>query len=59
MISRNPRREAGPLTEVVVLGNVALRLDLKGKLDRHVLQWDPEAFAFTNLTEATKFLHKE
>ena len=41
------------------MGNVALRFDLKEKLDRHVLQWDPDAFKFTNLPEANDFLHIE
>ena len=50
---------AGPLTEVVLLGNVALRFELKEKMDRHALQWDPQAFEFTNLPEANRFLHTE
>jgi predicted dehydrogenase len=50
---------AGTLTEVVLLGNVALRYELKEKMDRHALKWDPQAFKFTNLPEANAFLHTE
>jgi len=50
---------AGPLTEVVLLGNVALRHELRTKLDAHKLMWDPEKFEFTNLPEANRFLHTE
>jgi len=50
---------AGPLTEAVLLGDVALQLELRAKLTRHKLYWDPKAFKFTNLPEANKFLHRE
>ncbi len=50
---------AGPLTEVVLLGNVALRMELRKQMARHKLQWDPEAFKITNLPEANQFLHTE
>lgn len=50
---------AGPLTETVLLGNIALRRDLKEKLCGQVLSWDAEKFSFTNLPEADKFLHYE
>ena len=43
---------AGPLTEVVLLGNVALRGQLRQALTRHRLDWDPAGFRFTNLAEA-------
>jgi hypothetical protein len=42
---------AGPLTETVLLGNIALRMNEK-------LYWDPEAFRFTN-SEANSYLHRE
>lgn len=48
---------AGPLTETVLLGNVALRMELKEKLGGTVLKWDPDKFSFTNMPEADKFLH--
>jgi len=50
---------AGPLTETVLLGNVALRMELKEKLGGLILNWSPEKFSFTNLPEADKFLHFE
>src|SRR5688572_628253 len=46
---------AGPLTEVVLLGNVALRPQLRQQLLRHRLDWDPAAFKFTSLDEANAF----
>ena len=50
---------AGTLTEVVLLGNIALRMELKEQVTRHKLNWDPEAFKITNLPEASQFLHVE
>jgi predicted dehydrogenase len=50
---------AGPLTETVLLGNIALRPELKEKLSGQSLLWNPEKFSFTNLTEADKYLHTE
>jgi predicted dehydrogenase len=50
---------AGPLTEVVLLGNVALRLKLRGELAKHKLLWDAEKLAFTNMPEANQFLRRE
>ena len=50
---------AGPLAEVVLLGNVALRLKLRGKMARHKLLWDPVKFEITNVPEANQFLRRE
>jgi len=50
---------AGPLTETVLLGNIALRMELKEKLSSRILKWDPDKFSFTNLPEADRFLHCE
>ena len=50
---------AGPLTESVLLGNVALRVQLREELTLHKLVWDPIGFRFPNLDEATKFLRRE
>ena len=50
---------AGPLTEVVLLGNVALRVQLREKLTRAKLLWDPTAFKITNLPEANEFLGRQ
>jgi predicted dehydrogenase len=50
---------AGPLTETVLLGNIALRRELRENLSGQVLNWDPDKFVFPNMPEADKFLHKE
>jgi hypothetical protein len=50
---------AGPLAEVVLLGNVALRTQMRQPLTRHKLLWDPESLKITNLTEANQFLRRE
>ena len=48
---------AGPLTETVLLGNIALRNEIKEKLGGEVMNWDPDKFSFTNMPEADQFLH--
>src|SRR5688572_16681249 len=50
---------AGPLAEVVLLGNIALRPQLRMPLTKHKLLWDSEKFEITNLPEANKFLRRE
>lgn len=50
---------AGPLTETVLLGNIALRPELREKLSHQSLQFDPEKLSFPNLPEADQFLHYE
>lgn len=45
---------SGALTEVMLLGNVALRF----KDSKTVLQWDPVKMEFPNLPEANPFVHK-
>jgi predicted dehydrogenase len=50
---------AGTLAEVVLLGNVALRVHLRELLTRKKLLWDPVAFKFTNLPEANEYLRRE
>lgn len=50
---------AGPLTETVLLGNVALRVKLREKLTRAKLNWDSENLRFSNLPEAGAFLRRE
>ena len=49
---------AGPLTEVVLMGNVALRMELKEQLNSQKLLWDAREKRFSNLPEANNFLHK-
>jgi len=46
---------AGPLTETMLLGNVALRM----KDAKTVLQWNGEKMEVTNLPEANAWIHKE
>jgi predicted dehydrogenase len=48
---------AGPLTETVLLGNIALRKELREILGGKLLRFDYEKFCFTGLPEADKFLH--
>lgn len=50
---------AGPLTETVLLGNIALRPELREKLSYQSLQFDPEKLSFPNMPEADQFLHYE
>lgn len=50
---------AGPLTETVLLGNIAIRNEVKEKVGGEVMKWDPEKFSFTNMPEADQFLHCE
>ena len=50
---------AGPLTETVLLGNIALRRSLKEKLSGQILQFDPVGFKFPNMPEADQYLHHE
>ena len=50
---------AGPLAEAVLLGNVALRADLKPKLTRTRLHWDSENFKITNMPEANQYLQRD
>lgn len=46
---------SGKLTEVMLLGNIAVRMQTA----RTALQWDPEKMEFPNLPEANQFLDKE
>lgn len=50
---------AGPLAEGVLLGNVALRVQLREDLTLCKLLWDREQFKFTNLEEANKYIKRE
>jgi predicted dehydrogenase len=50
---------AGPLTESVLLGNVALRLQLREDLTLYRLLWDSPNLKFTNLEEANHWLRRE
>ena len=50
---------AGPLAESVLLGNVALRVQLREELTVCKLLWDSENFKFTNLDDANKFIRRD
>lgn len=50
---------AGPLTEVVLLGNVALRLQMREEMTTRKLLWDGPALKFTNSTAANQFLKRD
>ena len=50
---------AGPLTEAVLLGNVALRVQLREKLTKQKLLWDSSKLQVTNLPEANEFIRRE
>ncbi|GAB1449962.1 Gfo/Idh/MocA family oxidoreductase [Draconibacterium sp.] len=50
---------AGPLTETVLLGNIALRPELREKLSFQSLAFDSEKLSFPNMPEADKFIHRE
>jgi predicted dehydrogenase len=47
---------ASVLTEIVLLGNVALRPELREAISCRRLEWDGAAGRFTNLPEANQFL---
>lgn len=50
---------AGPLTETVQLGNIALRRELRKKLSSQPLKFDHEKLCFPNMPEADKFLQDD
>jgi hypothetical protein len=50
---------AGPLAETVLLGNVALRSELRKELTTMKLLWDGPNLRFTNLEDANKFVKRE
>jgi predicted dehydrogenase len=50
---------AGPLTEVVLLGNIALRPELREDLTTQALVWDGEQHRFTNSDTANGLLRRE
>jgi len=50
---------AGPLAESVLLGNVAMRVQLREELTIGRLMWDSEQLKFTNIEDANKFVRRE
>jgi predicted dehydrogenase len=50
---------AGPLTEAVLLGNVALRPELREDLTTQTLLWDGPNLRFTNSDTANRFVKRE
>ena len=49
---------AGPLAEIVLLGNLALRVELRQILTTAPLRWDPAKVEITNISEAAPFLRR-
>ena len=50
---------ASLVTQVVLLGNIALRPELRETLTRTTLKWDPVNMKITNLPEANEYFHTE
>lgn len=50
---------AGPLAEAVLLGNVALRVEMRDRLTKAALKWDSAKLEFTNVKEANAFLRRQ
>ncbi len=50
---------AGPLAEAVLLGNVALRVQLREEMTLGKLEWDSAALRVTNLKEANQFVRRD
>ncbi len=50
---------AALVTQVVLLGNITLRPELRDNLSRRKLEWDGTNMKITNLPEANDFLHTE
>jgi predicted dehydrogenase len=50
---------AGPLAETVLLGNIALRTQMRQELTRKKLLWDAASLKFTNSDEANQFVRRE
>lgn len=50
---------AGPMTETILLGNVALRSQLRADLTKKQLRWDAASLKFTNHDTANQYLRRE
>ncbi len=50
---------AGPLAEAVLLGNIALRRELRNDIAKMRLRWDGEKMKVTNLPAANRFIRRE
>jgi predicted dehydrogenase len=50
---------AGPLAEAVLLGNIALRTQLREDLTRTSLAWDSSNLKISNIEEANKFVRRD
>jgi len=49
---------SGPLTETVLLGNIAMRPELRDFNSKNKLLWDYETMTFTNCQEANRYVTK-
>ena len=47
------------MTEAVLLGNVALRTELRQDLTGTALAWDSDNLTFSNLPKANQFLKRD
>ena len=47
------------MTETILLGNVALRSQLREDLTKTKLEWDVAKLAFTNHAAANQFIRRE
>lgn len=50
---------AAPLTEAVLLGNIALRVQLREELTRYKLRWDSASLKITNMDDANEFVRRD
>lgn len=50
---------AAPLTEAVLLGNIALRVQLREELTRYKLRWDSPSLKITNMDDANEFVRRD
>jgi hypothetical protein len=50
---------AGPLAESVLLGNVALRVQLREELTLRSLQWNSAEMKVVNMDDANQFVRRE
>jgi hypothetical protein len=50
---------AGPMTEVILLGNIAVRMSLKTQEKGLRMAYDGPSMRITNLPEANEYVHRK